>query len=102
MKGCRYIMVHEVILDEEKKMNQKFSQIPVNGRRTQPQTIKQVKQIISNTTFRIARKCNVSVNYPNMMIQGKEVVLGKPSILLPNLQYVDFDELKRIELGYKK
>lgn len=50
---------------------------------------------------RIARKCNVSVNYPKCSIQGKKVVLGEPSILLPTLRYVSFEELKAIELGYE-
>ena len=52
-------------------------------------------------TFRIARKCNVSVNYPRWNIQGKKVVLGEPSVLLPTLRYVSFEELKAIELGYE-
>lgn len=52
-------------------------------------------------TFRIARKCNVSVNYPKWSIQGKKVVLGEPSVLLPTLRYVSFEELKAIELGYE-
>lgn len=48
-------------------------------------------------TFKIARKCNVSVNYPEWSIQGKKVVLSEPTILLPSLRYVSFEELKQIE-----
>lgn len=50
-----------------------------------------IRKEIGNVTFRIARKCNVSVNYPRWSIQGKKVVLGEPSILLPTLRYVSFE-----------
>lgn len=43
----------------------------------------------------------MSVNYPRWNIQGKKVVLGEPSVLLPTLRYVSFEELKAIELGYE-
>lgn len=74
---------------------------PVNGRKTSTGTIKMIRKEIGDMTFRIARKCNVSVNYPRWSIQGKKVVLGDPSILLPTLRYVSFEELKAIELGYE-
>lgn len=78
-----------------------LEEYPVNGRKTNTGTIKMIRKEIGNMTFRIARKCNVSVNYPKWSIQGKKVVLGEPSILLPTLRYVSFEELKAIELGYE-
>jgi len=75
-----------------------MKKLPVDGRRTKPQTIKQVRQPINDASFQIARKYNVLVNYPRMTIQGKEVVLGKASILLPSGRFVDWDELRVMEL----
>lgn len=94
-------MTHEVIRREEARLLRIFEAYPVNGRKTNTGTIKMIREEIGNMTFRIARKCNVSVNYPRLNIQGKKVVLGEPTILLPTLRYVGFEELKAIELGYE-
>lgn len=75
-----------------------MKKLPVDGRRTKSQTVKQVRQLIDDASFQIARKYNVLVNYPHMNIQGKEVVLGKASILLPSGRFVDWDELRVMEL----
>ena len=89
--ATRYIMTHEVIRREEARLLRIFEAYPVNGRKTNTGTIKMIREEIGNMTFRIARKCNVSVNYPRWSIQGKKVVLGEPSILLPTLRYVSFE-----------
>lgn len=94
-------MTHEVIRREEDRLLRILEEYPVNGRKNNTGTIKMIRKEIGNMTFRIARKCNVSVNYPKWSIQGKKVVLGEPSILLPTLRYVSFEELKAIELGYE-
>lgn len=83
-------MTHEVIRREEARLLRILEEYPVNGRKTNTGTIKMIRKEIGNMTFRIARKCNVSVNYPKCSIQGKKVVLGEPSILLPTLRYVSF------------
>lgn len=98
--ATRYIMTHEVIRQEEARLQGRFEAYPVNGRKTSAETIKKIRKEIGNMTFRIARKCNVGVNYPRWSIQGKKVVLGEPTILLPSLRYVNFEELKRIEQQY--
>lgn len=96
----RYILTYEVIQKEEARLQEKIRSYPVNGRKTATATIKQIRKDIGDMTFRIARKCNVSVNYPSWNIQGKNLVLGEPTILLPSLRYVNFEELKRIEQQY--
>lgn len=97
----RYIMTHEVIRQEEARLQERIRSYPANGRKTSTGTIKMIRKEISDMTFRIARKCNVSVNYPRWSIQGKKVVLGEPTILLPTLRYVSFEEMKAIELSYE-
>lgn len=99
--ATRYFMTYEVIRQEEIRLQERVRSYPVNGRKTSTGTIKMIRKEIGDMTFRIARKCNVSVNYPRWSIQGKKVVLGEPSILLPTLRYVSFEELKAIELGYE-
>lgn len=98
--ATRYILTYEVIRKEEARLQEKIRLYPVNGRKTATATIKQIRKDIGDMTFRIARKCNVSVNYPRWSIQGKNLVLGEPTILLPSLRYVNFEELKRIEQQY--
>lgn len=94
-------MTYEAIRQEEVRLQERVRSYPVNGRKTSTGTIKMIRKEIGDMTFRIARKCNVSVNYPRWSIQGKKVVLGEPSILLPTLRYVSFEELKAIELSYE-
>lgn len=99
--ATRYIMTYEVIRKEEARLKERVRSYPMNGRKTSTKTIKMIRKEIGDMTFRIARKCNVSVNYPRWSIQGKKVVLGEPTILLPTLRYVSFEELKAIELSYE-
>ena len=54
-------MTHEVIRREEARLLRIFEAYPVNGRKTNTGTIKMIREEIGNMTFRIARKCNVSV-----------------------------------------
>lgn len=54
--ATRYFMTYEAIRQEE----------------TSTGTIKMIRKEIGDMTFRIARKCNVSVNYPRWSIQGKK------------------------------
>ena len=70
--ATRYIMTYEVIRQEEARLQGRFEAYPVNGRKTSAETIKKIRKEIGNMTFRIARKCNVSVNYPKWSIQGKK------------------------------
>ena len=98
--ATRYIMTYEVIRKEEARLQEKIRSYPVNGRKTATATIKRIRKDIGDMTFRIARKCNVSVNYPRWSIQGKTLALVEPTILLPSLRYVNFEELKRIEQQY--
>lgn len=94
-------MTYEAIRQEEARLQERVRSYQVNGRKTSTGTIKMIRKEIGDMTFRIARKCNVSVNYPRWSIQGKKVVLGEPTILLPTLRYVSFEELKAIELSYE-
>lgn len=99
--ATRYFMTYEAIRQEEARLQERVRSYSVNGRKTSTGTIKMIRKEIGDMTFRIARKCNVSVNYPRWSIQGKKVVLGEPTILLPTLRYVSFEELKAIELNYE-
>lgn len=99
--ATRYFMTYEAIRQEEARLQERVRSYQVNGRKTSTGTIKMIRKEIGDMTFRIARKCNVSVNYPRWSIQGKKVVLGEPTILLPTLRYVSFEELKAIELSYE-
>lgn len=99
--ATRYIMTYEAIRQEEARLQERVRSYQVNGRKTSTGTIKMIRKEIGDMTFRIARKCNVSVNYPRWSIQGKKVVLGEPTILLPTLRYASFEELKAIELSYE-
>lgn len=99
--AARYILTYEVIRKEETRLQKKVkSYYQINGRKTSAGIIKQIRKDISDMTFRIARKCNVCVNYPRWSIQGKSLVLGESTILLPSLRYVSFEELEKIEQQY--
>lgn len=64
----RYFMTYEVIRQEEVRLQERVRSYPVNGRKTSTGTIKMIRKEIGDMTFRIARKCNVSVNYPRWSI----------------------------------
>lgn len=42
------------------------------------------------------------VSYPHMSIQGTQVVLGEPTIMLPDCSIVNFEQLREIELNHRK
>lgn len=94
-----FMYVYERIYKEENVMQREFAKIPVNGRRTSVADQNRIQKIISDSAYQVAQECSVIVNYPRMRIEGKEVVLGQPSIWLPDCQLVSIEELKRIELG---
>lgn len=65
------------------------------------QTIKRIKELKLDASYRLAQKCNVMVSWHKMSIQGQRVVLGEASIILPDCTIVGFEKLKEIELNYK-
>lgn len=78
---------------------QQCGNLPIKGKQTSKGTIKCVERMKSDMVFLIARKCNVLVTFPQMHIEGSEVVLGKPHIWLPNCRIVEFETLVAIEEG---
>ena len=96
----RYKLVHERIRKEEKRLQAVYEDIPIKGKETRSDTQKRVIQEMRQMTFLLARECNVLVNYPKLSIQGTKVVLGPPSIMLPNGKYVTYEQLKNIETDF--
>lgn len=94
-----FIYVYERIYKEAGAMKSEFAKIPVNGRQTSKSDQKRIKKIVSDAQYQIAQECSVIVSYPRMHIVGKEVVLGKPIIMLPDCRLVSIEELRRIETG---
>lgn len=94
-----FMYVYEKIYKEYNVMQAEFRKIPIMGKRTSAADIKRVRSVISNSNYRVAQECQVIVSYPRMRIEGTEVVLGKPLIMLPNCRLVSIEELKQIELG---
>lgn len=93
------VYVHEYINRESEKLVKRLNHMPLKGRQTSPAIIKRVKDEVGDLSFDIARTCNVAVSFPKLKIRGGEVVLGEPTIMLPNCKLVGMDELKRIEKG---
>lgn len=94
-----FMYVYERILKEENAMKRQFQKIPVNGRKTSAADLKRIRRIVSNSSYQVAQECQVIVSYPKMHIAGKEVVLEKPTIMLPDCRLITLDELKKIEGG---
>lgn len=94
--------VYERIYKEQNVMQAEFRKIPIRGKRTTAADIKRVFGVISDSIYLVALECNVIVNYPKMHIEGKEVVLGEPLIMLPSCRLIDIEQLKDIELGRNK
>ena len=94
-----FLYVYERIYKEANAMQREFAKIPVNGRQTSRADQKRIRKIISNSTYQVAQECSVIVSYPRMHIEGRGVVLGEPSIMLPDCRFISMDELKKIELG---
>lgn len=94
----QYKLAHRRIEQEKKKLETVYSHMPIAGKNTRPDVVKRVREEVQEMSFRLARECNILVNYPKLSIQGNNVVLGTASILLPSGRYVGFEELKQIEL----
>lgn len=97
-----FMYVHERIYKEQNAMQTKFKNLPINGRKTSSSDLKRIKKIISDATYRVAQECQVLVNFPGWHIEGKEVVLGEPSIMLPDCRLVTIEQLKDIEYGRRR
>ncbi len=93
----RKLYVYEVIARESAKLVKRINHMPLNGRKTSPAIVKRVNEEVSDMSFDIVRTCNVLVNYPKLSIQGGKVVLGEPTIMLPNCKLVNLEQLKKIE-----
>jgi hypothetical protein len=96
-----FMYVYERIFKEQNDMQREFRKIPVNGRRTSRQDIRKIRKIISDSTYKVSKECQVIVNYPEMRIEGKEVKLGEVSIILPDFRIIGIQELKKIETRSK-
>lgn len=95
------LYAYKCIQAEERKLQEQFENLPINGRKTTRQTIKRIKELKLDASYRPAQKCNVMVSWHKMSIQGQRVVLGEASIILPDCTIVGFEKLKEIELNYK-
>lgn len=94
-----FLYVYERIYKEQNAMQAEFRKIPIRGKRTSAADIKRVHSIISDSSYQIAQECKVIVSYPRMHIEGSEVVLGEPLIMLPDCRLISIEELRKIELG---
>lgn len=95
----RKMFVYEVIEKESANLVKRMNHMPLKGRQTPPAIVKRVKDEVGEMAFDIARTCNVLVNYPFLTIQGNEVALGEPVIMLPNCKLVNIQQLRKIERG---
>lgn len=94
-----FMYVYERIYKECSDMQAEFRKIPIRGKRTSAADIKRVRSIISDSSYRIAQECKVIVSYPQMHIEGSNVVFGEPLIMLPDCRLISIEELRKIELG---
>jgi len=94
--------VYERIFKEQNAMYREFGKIPVNGRQTSQAEQKRIREIILSSSYQVAQECQVIVSYPRMRIEGRRVVLGEPTIMLPGCRLVTIEELQDIELGRRK
>ncbi|MDO5146116.1 MAG: hypothetical protein Q4D60_03860 [Eubacteriales bacterium] len=94
-----YKLVHRRIQQEEKRLQSVYDGMPIKGKGTREDTQKRVLREMQEMTFLLARECNILVNYPKLSIQGNKVVLGPPTILLPDCRYVTFEQLKELEIS---
>lgn len=97
-----FMYVYERIYKEQNAMQTEFRKIPIRGKRTAAADIKRVRSIISDSSYQVAQECQVIVSYPRMHIEGTEVVLGEPLIMLPDCRLISIKELEDIELGRKR
>ena len=97
-----FMYVYERIYKEQNAMQAEFRKIPVKGKRTSAADVKRIRNIISDSNYQMAQECQVIVSYPQMHIEGIEVVLGEPLIMLLDCRLINMEQLKDIELGRKK
>lgn len=97
-----FMYVYERIFKEANAMQKEFGKIPVNGRRTSEADQRRIRKIISDSCYQVAQECSVIVSYPKMHIEGRQVVLDEPHIMLPDCRIVDIKQLEDIEKGRKK
>lgn len=97
-----FMYVYERIYKEANAMQREFAKIPINGRRTSEADQKRIRKIILDSSYQVAQECQVLVSYPRMRIEGREVVLGEPTIMLPDCRLVTIEQLQDIELGRKR
>lgn len=94
-----FMYVYERVLKEQNAMDRVLGKISVNGRKTSQADQKRIRKIISDSSYQVAQECQILVSYPRMRIEGRRVVLGEPTIMLPNCRIITMEELKKIELG---
>lgn len=94
-----FIYVYERIYKEQNAMEVEFRKLNIKGRQTSVADQKRINQICSDSSYRIAQECKVLVSYPRRRIEGRQVVLGEPTIMLPDCRLITMEELKRIERG---
>ena len=99
-RGC--ITVWQRIIQESRRMEAQFKKLDVNGRATSHETMRKIKQVVNDSSYKVAQECSVIVNYPKMHIEGRKVVLEQPLIMLPDCRLVSINDLIDIEEGRKK
>ncbi len=97
-----FMYVYERIFKEQNAMDREFGKIPVNGRQTSQEDLKLIRNIILDSSYQVAQECHVIVSYPRMRIEGRRVVLGEPTIMLPDCRLVTIEKLQDIEMGRSK
>lgn len=95
----KFMYVYERIIKERNDMESEFEKLNINGKRTPVADQKRIRKIISDSTYTIAQECSVIVSYPRSRIEGKEVILGEPLIMLPDCRLVSIQQLMDIEHG---
>lgn len=97
-----FLYVYERIYKEINAMESEFEKLAINGKRTPAADLRRVAKYISNSSYVVAQECQVLLNFPKWHIEGRKVVLGEPSIMLPDCRLVNIEQLKDIEHGRKR
>ncbi len=97
-----FMYVYERIYKEANAMQREFAKIPVNGRQTSKADQKHIRKIVSDSCYLVAQECQVIVSYPRMRIEGRQVVLGEATIMLPDCRLITIEQPQDIELGKGK
>lgn len=94
-----FMYVYERIAKEKNAMEVEFKKLNINGKRTPVADQKRMRKIILDSSYIVAQECSVLVSYPRSHIEGKNVVLGEPLIMLPDCRLVSIQQLMDIEHG---